>query len=60
MALFSIPEEPNSEEALCSVKAAIGMQQQIDSFNKDNKRTDDNLLKVGIGIHSGPVIIGTV
>ena len=60
MALFSIPEESNAVEALCSVKAAIGMQQQIDSFNKDHDRSGDNLLRVGVGIHSGPVIIGTV
>jgi hypothetical protein len=36
------------------------MQQQIDSFNKDHDRSGDNLLRVGVGIHSGPVIIGTV
>ena len=60
MALFSIPEKANAGDALNSVRAAIGMQAQIASFNKDNKRTDDNLLRVGVGIHSGPVIIGTV
>jgi hypothetical protein len=36
------------------------MQEQIDSFNIDNNRSGDNLLRVGVGIHSGPVIIGTV
>jgi adenylate cyclase len=60
MALFSIPEEPNDTDALNSVMAAIGMQEQIDSFNIDNNRSGDNLLRVGVGIHSGPVIIGTV
>ena len=60
MALFSLPEEPNATEALNSVMAAIGMQEQIDSFNIDNNRSGDNLLRVGVGIHSGPVIIGTV
>ena len=60
MALFSLPEEPNATEALNSVMAAIGMQKQIDSFNIDNNRSGDNLLRAGVGIHSGPVIIGTV
>ena len=60
MALFSLPEEPNATEALNSVMAAIGMQEQIDSFNIDNNRSGDNLLRAGVGIHSGPVIIGTV
>ena len=60
MALFSLPEETNATEALNSVMAAIGMQEQIDSFNIDNNRSGDNLLRVGVGIHSGPVIIGTV
>lgn len=60
MALFSIPEEPNDTDALNSVMAAISMQEQIDSFNVDNNRSGDNLLRVGVGIHSGPVIIGTV
>ncbi|MCH1520689.1 MAG: response regulator, partial [SAR324 cluster bacterium] len=60
MALFSIPEEPNDTDGLNSVMAAISMQEQIDSFNVDNNRSGDNLLRVGVGIHSGPVIIGTV
>jgi class 3 adenylate cyclase len=60
MALFSIPEEPNDADALNSVMAAISMQQQIDSFNKDNKMEKEKRLRIGIGIHSGPVIIGTV
>jgi class 3 adenylate cyclase len=60
MALFSIPDEPNAADALNSVVAAIGMQQQIDSFNIDNELTDEKLLRIGIGIHSGTVIIGTV
>ena len=60
MALFSIPEEPNAADALNSVMAAISMQQQIDSFNKDNKMAEEKRLRIGIGIHSGPVIIGTV
>ena len=60
MALFSIPEEPNDTDGLNSVMAAISMQEQVDSFNVDNNRSGDNLLRVGVGIHSGPVIIGTV
>ena len=32
MALFSVPEGPDADDALSSVKAAIGMQKQIDSY----------------------------
>jgi len=60
MVLFSLPGEPNNIEAINAVKAAIGMQQQVDIFNNEHKDSWDEPLRVGIGVHSGPVIIGTV
>jgi len=60
MVLFSLPGEPNSIEAINAVNAAIGMQQQVDIFNEEHKESWEEPLRVGIGVHSGPVIIGTV
>ncbi|MFZ1716785.1 MAG: adenylate/guanylate cyclase domain-containing protein [Saprospiraceae bacterium] len=51
MALF--PEEP--EDAL---KAAISMQQAIDDFNKDRIAIGLEPIKAGIGLHTGPLIMG--
>ncbi len=60
MALFSLPGKSNALEANNTVKAAIEMQQQVDMFNKEKDNALHSPLRVGIGIHSGPVIIGTV
>ena len=60
MALFSIPEDSKNVEALKSVQAAIGMLGNVELFNQDREKDKKNPLRIGIGIHSGPVIIGTV
>ena len=60
MALFSLPGESKSTEALNTIQAAIGMLEQVELFNQDRESENQAPLKVGIGIHSGPVIIGTV
>lgn len=51
MALF--PEDP--EDAL---KAAIKMQQAIHLFNLERKAVDLPAIKAGIGLHTGPLIMG--
>ena len=60
MALFSIPEDSKNVEALKSVQAAIGMLGNVELFNQDREKEKKDPLRIGIGIHSGPVIIGTV
>ena len=60
MALFSLPGKSNALEANNTVQAAIEMQQQVDLFNQEKDNALHSPLRVGIGIHSGPVIIGTV
>ncbi|HVZ95361.1 MAG TPA: adenylate/guanylate cyclase domain-containing protein [Chitinophagaceae bacterium] len=51
MALF--PE--SAEKALA---AAIEMQQNIRDFNKMQKVNDGHLIRMGIGMHTGPLIMG--
>jgi adenylate cyclase len=51
MALF--PENP--EDAL---KAAIDMQKAVDDLNKERQSEGLALIKAGIGMHTGPLIMG--
>mgnify|MGYP005609242821 FL=1 len=53
MALFS----QSAEDAL---KAAISMQSKIIEFNRDREKNNDPSIVIGIGLHTGSVILGTV
>ncbi len=61
MALFDSPEGNDSDEAEDALWAAIGMQQALYDYNEhllNDGWTEP--IQIGIGIHSGPVIIGTL
>ncbi|MBN2444539.1 MAG: adenylate/guanylate cyclase domain-containing protein [Spirochaetales bacterium] len=65
MALFSeSPLEINENEPNSSadraVKAAIGMRSQLDEFNSTHEHNQDEPLNMGIGINTGPLMLGTV
>ncbi|MBX7056732.1 MAG: adenylate cyclase [Leptospirales bacterium] len=53
MALF--PNRP--EDAL---EAAIGMQLELAIFNEHRRRSGYRPIEIGIGIHSGPVMLGAI
>ena len=53
MALF-----PHSAED--AMKAAIGMHQQIHLYNKDRKKKNRSPIRVGMGIHTGSLIMGII
>lgn len=53
MALFPGPRDD-------SVQAAIAIQEEIRNYNRELSRQNKDLLKVGIGIHSGQLIMGTI
>lgn len=53
MAIF--PE--NTEHTL---KAAIAMQQTLRTYNQRRKATDRPPIRMGIGIHAGPLIMGII
>jgi adenylate cyclase len=60
MALFDLPEESDTEEAQCAVRAAIDMQKALKVYNQHRSNCNYLPIATGIGIHSGPVVIGTV
>jgi len=60
MALFDHPEGTDAGEAQSAILAAIKMQKELKLYNEDRQRWGKIPIKIGIGIHSGPVIIGTV
>jgi len=61
MAIFGAPL-PQTDHAVRAVTAALGMLQELASFNSEQKATSATApqLRVGIGIASGPVIAGNV
>lgn len=60
MALFAASNRSNEEGALDAVRAAISMQKAIREYNLNRVTSGYLPISAGIGIHSGPVIIGTV
>lgn len=58
MALFENTGEHVA--AVNAIRAALEMQQQLQAFNKTRTAAQESELQMGIGLHSGPMIIGTV
>lgn len=60
MALFDQREATDSEEATCAVDCAVNMQISLQEFNMERRMEGLFPIAAGIGVHSGPVFIGTV
>jgi adenylate cyclase len=65
MALFSESTPENESEQIKSsgdraVSAAIGMRIQLDEYNKYKIKENEKPLNMGIGINTGPLMLGTV
>lgn len=60
MAIFNIPEGTDEMEAHNAMRAAIEMQAEVLLFNKHRKTKGYQPVHIGIGVHSGPVMMGTV
>ena len=60
MALFDDTTSQDSVEALSAIEAAIGMQEALKEYNQNRQKVGYPPIEIGIGIHSGQVIIGTV
>lgn len=60
MALFDRQEGSKQNNAKDAVRAAIGMQKALLEFNRQQHQAGYPPVSIGIGIHSGSVVIGTV
>jgi adenylate cyclase len=59
MAVFGAPEKQEND-ALAAVLAALDMLDALVAFNEVQRLRDRPPLKIGIGIHYGPVIVGNI
>jgi class 3 adenylate cyclase/CheY-like chemotaxis protein len=60
MALFDSPDGEEDAQVHNAVRAALEMIASLDQFNIERAASGLLPVKIGIGIHTGPVIIGTV
>lgn len=60
MALFDRPEGENSDKAQDAIRAALDLRYAINIYNQHRSNSRYPPINIGIGIHFGPVIIGTV
>ncbi len=59
MAIFGAPESMG-DDPLHAIHAAIDMQRAIRVFNAGQERLGQPQLQVGIGINTGPVVVGNI
>jgi adenylate cyclase len=60
MALFDNPTGTNTDKARDAIRAALDLRYAINLYNQHRANCDYPPVNIGIGIHFGPVIIGTV
>lgn len=60
MALFDSPEGQEDQQVNNAVRASVEMMKSLQEFNQEREKSGLAPVKIGIGIHTGPVIFGTV
>jgi adenylate cyclase len=60
MALFDRPTGTNTDKAQDAIRAALDLRYAINLYNQHRANSGYPPINIGIGIHFGPVIIGTV
>ena len=51
---------PRGSHALLAIETALEMQAELDRLNKEWELTGRPLISVGVGIHSGEVVLGQI
>ncbi|MEO1016152.1 MAG: adenylate/guanylate cyclase domain-containing protein [Pseudomonadota bacterium] len=59
LATFGTPEA-HADDTRRAVACGRAMTQRLDAFNAESERTGQPVIRVGIGIHRGPVIMGEI
>ena len=59
MAVFGAPF-PLEDHAKWAVRAGMAMQECVREFDRSRQQRGLNTIQMGVGIHSGPVVAGTV
>ena len=59
MATFGTPE-PGTKDASNAVCAALTMRNRLQQWNEERGRSGDAPIRMGIGVHFGPVVLGDV
>lgn len=60
MALFDHPGGNASDKAYDAVQAALDLRKALAIYNQHRKNSGYDPINIGIGVHFGPVILGTV
>lgn len=60
MALFDNPKGTNVDKAQDAIRAALDLRYAINLYNQHRANCNYPPINIGIGVHFGPVIIGTV
>ncbi|WP_340680520.1 adenylate/guanylate cyclase domain-containing protein [Paraglaciecola sp.] len=60
MALFDRPNGENRDKSQDAIRAALDLRYAINIYNQHRSNSKYPPINIGIGIHFGPVIIGTV
>jgi class 3 adenylate cyclase len=53
MALFPMPAD-------CAVEAGVQMRRALEEFNRDSVASSVPVLEMGVGVNTGPLVLGTV